>query len=135
MGDQVKRAIALVILAVLASAMVWAATYAPGQLAISIPASTATTGAGTTFFFPGVYNKYTWEVVVSGGTASAITTNFECSVDGGTTYGQFDQSTSTTGEIRSISNKPALGCRCNITTYTTNGTTAACQFVASADPR
>jgi hypothetical protein len=130
-----KQIAALLSLLVLASAMVWAATYNPGQLAISIPAGTSTTGAGTFFFFSGVYNKYTWEVVVSGGTASAITTNFECSIDGGTTVSTADTSTSTSGEVRSVVNKPSLGCRCNITTYTTNGTTAACQFVASADPR
>lgn len=130
-----KRASALLSLLVVASVLTWAATYNSGQLAISIPAGTTTTGAGSTFFFSGIYNKYTWQVVVSGGTASAITTNFECSMDGGTTYGQYDQSTSTSGEIRSVSNKPSLGCRCNITTYTVNGTTAACQFVASADPR
>lgn len=130
-----KQLILVVTLLLLASVLLWGATYSSGALAISIPAGTSTTGAGTTFFFPGIYNKYTWQVIVSGGTATAITTNFECSLDGGTTVGQFDQSTSTTGEIRSVSNKPALGCRCNITTYTTNATTAACQFVASADPR
>lgn len=130
-----KRLLAVSILLLAASVLLWGATYSPGSLAISIPAGTAATGAGSTFFFPGIYNKYTWQVVVSGGTATAITTNFECSVDGGTTYGQFDQSTSTSGEIRSVSNKPALGCRCNISVYTVNGTTAACQFVSSADPR
>ena len=130
-----KRVLAVFSLVALASLLLWGATYNPGQLAVSIAAGTATTGAGTTFFFPGIYNKYSWQVVVSGGTATAITTNFECSVDGGTTYNQFDQSTSTSGEFRSVSNKPSLGCRCNITTYTVNGTTAACQFVASADPR
>jgi hypothetical protein len=118
----------------LATALLWGATYSPGSLAVSIPAGTSTTGAGTTFFFSGVYNWYSWQVVVSGGTATAITTNFECSVDG-TTFNQFDQSTNTSGEFRSVSNKPSLGCRCNITTYTTNGTTAACQFVATAAPR
>jgi hypothetical protein len=131
----VKRISALLSLLIVASTLLWAATYTSGSLAVSIPAGTATTGAGTTFFFSGIYNKYSWQVIVSGGTATAITTNFECSVDGGTTYSQFDQSTSTSGEFRSVSNKPALGCRCNITVYTVNGTTAACQFVASADPR
>ena len=130
-----KRVLAVFSLIMLASILLWGATYNPGQLAVSIAAGTATTGAGTTFFFPGIYNKYSWQVVVSGGTATAITTNFECSVDGGTTYNQFDQSTSTSGEFRSVSNKPSLGCRCNISVYTVNGTTAACQFVASADPR
>ncbi len=130
-----KRILSVITLVVLASLLLWGATYSPGSLAVSIPAGTATTGAGTTFFFPGVYNKYSWQVVVSGGTATAITTNFECSVDGGTTYNQFDQSTSTSGEFRSVVNKSALGCRCNISVYTVNGTTAACQFVASADPR
>ena len=127
-----KRLLGIILLLAIAA---MAATYSPGSLAISIPAGTATTGAGSTFFFSGIYNKYSWQVVVSGGTATAITTNFECSVDGGTTYNQFDQSTSTSGEFRSVSNKPSLGCRCNITVYTVNGTTAACQFVASADPR
>jgi hypothetical protein len=131
----VKRLITVISLLLLACTLLWGATYSPGSLAVSVPAGTATTGAGITYFFSGIYNKYSWQVVVSGGTASAITTNFECTVDGGTTYAQFDQSTSTTGEFRSVSNKPALGCRCNITTYTVNGTTAACQFVASADPR
>jgi hypothetical protein len=56
-------------------------------------------------------------------------------VDGGTTVSTADTSTSTSGEMRSVVNKPALSCRCNITVYTANGTTAACQFVASADPR
>jgi hypothetical protein len=130
-----KRVMAVITLIVMASLLLWGATYSSGSLAVSIPAGTATTGAGTTFFFPGIYNKYSWQVVVSGGTATAITTNFECSVDGGTTYNQFDQSTSTTGEFRSVSNKPSLGCRCNATTYTTNSTTMSCQFVASADPR
>lgn len=130
-----KRLIAILILLLLACSLLWGATYNSGALATSIPAGTATTGAGTTFFFSGVYQRYTWQVVVSGGTATAITTNFECSLDGGTTYGQYDQSTSTSGEIRSISNKPALGCRCNISVYTVNGTTAACWFVASADPK
>lgn len=129
-----RQIFAVVAMLVLTVALLWGATYSPGQNAVSIPAGTATTGAGITYFFPGVYNKYTWQVVVSGGTASAITTNFECAIDG-TNYAQFDQSTSTSGETRSVSNKPALGCRCNITTYTVNGTTAACQFVASADPR
>lgn len=127
--------IILIALTMLTALALWAATYSPGQLAVSIAAGTNTTGAGTTFFFPGVYNKYTWQVVVSGGTATAITTNFECSIDGGTTYSQFDQSTNTSGETRSVVNKPALGCRCNISVYTVNGTTAACNFVASADPR
>jgi hypothetical protein len=130
-----KKIAAICSILVLATALVWGATYSPGSLAVSIPAGTATTGAGITFFFPGIYNKYSWQVVVSGGTATAITTNLECSIDGGTTFSQFDQSTSTSGEFRSVSNKPALGCRCNITVYTVNGTTAACQFVASADPR
>jgi hypothetical protein len=56
-------------------------------------------------------------------------------VDGGSTVSTADTSTSTTGEMRSVVNRPALSCRCNITVYTTNGTTATCQFVASADPR
>jgi len=131
----VKKLATIATIITLATAMLWGATYSSGSLATSIPAGTATTGAGITFFFPGIYKSFSWQVVVSGGTASAITTNFECSVDGGTTYAQFDQSTSTSGEFRSVSNKPALGCRCNITTYTVNGTTAACSFVASADPR
>src|SRR6267378_777969 len=130
-----KRLLAVSTLLLLASALLWGATYNSGSLAVSIPAGTATTGAGTTFFFPGVYNNYTWQVIVSGGTATAITTNFECSLDGGTTYAQFDQSTSTSGETRSVSNKDALGCRCNISVYTVNGTTASCQFVASAFSR
>jgi len=130
-----KHALRILILIAVASLLLWGATYTPGSVVVSIPAGTATTGAGTTYFFPGVYNKYTWQVIVSGGTATAITTNFECSMDGGATYGQFDQSTSTTGEMRSIVNKPSLGCRCNIAVYTVNSTTAACQFVASADPR
>lgn len=129
-----KPAILLIILLTIATALL-GATYGSGSLAVSIPAGTTATGAGTTFFFSGVYNKYTWQVVVSGGTATAITTNFECSLDGGTTYSQFDQSTSTTGEVRSVVNKSSLGCRCNVSVYTTNSTTAACQFVASADPR
>ena len=112
-----------------------AATYLTGSYVISIPSGTAATGAGTTYFFQGVYNKYTWQVVVSGGTATAITTNLECSLDGGTTYSQFDQSTNTSGEVRSVANKPSLGCRCNASVYTTNGTTMTCGFVASADPR
>jgi hypothetical protein len=130
-----KRIAGILSLLLLGTVLLWGATYSPGSVAVSIPAGTATTGAGTTFFFSGIYNKYSWQVVVSGGTATAITTNFECSVDGGTTYNQFDQSTSTSGEFRSVSNKPALGCRCNISVYTVNGTTASCQFVASADPR
>jgi hypothetical protein len=130
-----KRILSVITLVVLASLLLWGATYSPGSLAVSIPAGTTATGAGTTFFFPGVYNKYTWEVIVSGGTATAITTNFECSIDGNTTVSTMDTSTSTTGEVRSVVNRPALGCRCNITVYTTNSTTAACQFVASADPR
>ena len=130
-----KRFLAVLILVAMASLLLWGATYQSGQLAISIPAGTGTTGAGTFFAFPGVYNKFTWEVIVSGGTATAITTNFECSIDGNVTNSIADTSTSTTGEMRSVVNKPALGCRCNIAVYTTNGTTAACQFVASADPK
>lgn len=130
-----KHALSILALVVLASLLLWGATYIPGSNVVSVPAGTAATRAGTTYFFPGVYNKYTWQVIVSGGTATAITTNFECSIDGGATYGQFDQSTSTTGEIRHVVNKPALGCRCNIAVYTVNSTTAACQFAASADPR
>lgn len=130
-----KHVLRFATLITIATAFLWGATYGPGSLAISIPAGTTTTGAGTTFFFSGIYNKYTWQVIVSGGTATAITTNFECSLDGGTTYSQFDQSTSTTGELRSVVNKPSLGCRCNVAVYTVNGTTTACQFVASADPR
>ena len=129
------KKLALLLLFLVATALLWAATYTPGSLAISIPAGTTATGAGTTFAFPGVYNKYTWEVVVSGGTATAITTNFECSIDGNATVSTMDTSTSTTGEVRSVVNRPATGCRCNITVYTANGTTALCQFVASADPR
>jgi len=129
-----KKIATVVCVLLIAVGLLWGATYSPGQNAISIPAGTGTTGAGITFFFPGVYNWYSWQVVVTGGTASALTVNFECAVDG-TNYAQFDQSTSTTGEFRSVSNKPSLGCRCNISTYTTNGTTAACQFVASAAPR
>lgn len=121
--------------AVLLTVGAFAATYLTGSYVISVPAGTSTTGAGATYFFQGVYNKYTWQVVVSGGTATAITTNFECSLDGGTTYSQFDQSTSTSGEVRSVVNKPSLGCRCNVAVYTVNGTTASCGFVASADPR
>ncbi len=131
----IKRVAAILIILMLATALLWGATYSSGSLAVSIPAGTTATGAGTTYFFSGVYNKYTWEVIVSGGTASAITTTFECSIDGNTTVSTMDTSTSTTGEMRSVVNRPALGCRCNITVYTTNGTTAACQFVASADPR
>src|ERR1700757_1623285 len=130
-----KRSLAVFFLVVMASLLLWGATYQSGQLAVSIPAGTGTTGAGTFFAFPGVYNKFTWEVIVSGGTATAITTNFECSIDGNVTNSIADTSTSTTGEMRSVVNKPALGCRCNITVYTTNGTTAACQFVASAYPK
>lgn len=130
-----KKIIPACVLVVLLAVGAFAATYLSGSYVISIPALTATTGAGTTYFFQGVYNKYTWQVVVSGGTATAITTNFECSLDGGTTYSQFDQSTNTSGEVRSVANKPALGCRCNISVYTVNGTTASCGFVASADPR
>jgi len=129
-----RKIAAVVSILVLATTLLWGATYTSGSLAVSVPAGTATTGAGITFFFPGIYNKYSWQVVITGGTASAITTNFECALDG-TNFAQFDQSTSTSGEMRSVSNKPALGCRCNISVYTVNGTTAACQFVASADPR
>src|SRR5215469_4633349 len=102
-----RKVIALLTLPLLATVLLWGATYSPGSLAVSIPAGTATTGAGTTFFFSGVYTWYSWQVVVSGGTATAITTNFECSVDG-TTFNQFDQSTSTSGEFRSVANKPSL---------------------------
>lgn len=130
-----RRIITVYVLVILLAVGAFAATYLSGSYVISIPASTATTGAGSTYFFQGVYNKYTWQVVVSGGTATAITTNFECSVDGGANYSQYDQSVSTTGELRSVVNKPALGCRCNISVYTVNGTTASCGFVASADPR
>ena len=131
----IQRLVVIVVLIVAASLLLWGATYPIGGLAVSIPAGTATTGAGTFYAFPGVYNKYTWEVIVTGGTATAITTNFECSIDGNTTVSTMDTSTSTTGEVRSVVNRPALGCRCNIATYTVNGTTAACQFVASADPK
>lgn len=130
-----KRIAAVVTMLVLASMLLWGATYQPGSVATSIFPGTSTTGAGTIYAFSGVYNNYTWQVTVSGGTATAITTNFECSIDGGNNWGQFDQSTSTTGEIRSVSNKDALACRCNTTTYTTNGTTMSCIFVASAYPR
>jgi hypothetical protein len=130
-----KRILSVILLLTFASILTWAATYTSGSTAVSIPAGTSATGAGTTFAFSGVYNKYTWEVVVSGGTATAITTNFECSIDGMVTVSTADTSSSTTGEMRSVVNKPATSCRCNITTYTPNGTTAACQFVASADPK
>lgn len=135
-----KRILAILALVLTASLLLWSAvsttvsTYTPGSTAVSLAAGTATTGIGTYFAFPGVYNKYTWQVIVSGGTATAITTNLECSIDG-STVAQYDQSTNTAGETRSVVNKPSLGCQCNITTYTVNGTTAKCQFIASADPR
>jgi hypothetical protein len=127
-----KNALWLLTLILAASLPLWAQTaYPPGSgTVVSIAAGTTTTGAGTTYYFSGPYNQFTWQVIISGGTATSITTNFECSLDGGQSYATWDTSTSTTGEVRSVANKPALGCRCNISAYSRNGTTAACQLAA-----
>ena len=121
-------------LLLLAATSMWAQTqYNPGTTATSLNA-VSTTGAGTTFNLlnqSSIPAYFTWSVVVNGGTASAITTILQGCMDAActTTY-TLDTSTSTSGETRSVANKPVPYVRCDITSYTTNGTTATCKFVA-----
>lgn len=126
------KRIALIV-ALMTTLLVAQTGYVPGSLAISLSGVTVT-GRGTVFSLPTINgqlpNKFTWQVIVAGGVATAITTNLEGSLDN-TTFSQYDQSTSTSGETRSVVNKPARFIDCNITTYTTNGTNATCQIIAT----
>lgn len=110
--------------------LVMADTYYPGTTVTSLSAVT-TTGAGTVFATSTPMSKFTWDSIVAGGTATALTVNLEGSNDNfvSTTI-QLDQNTSTSTASRHVVNKPVRFFRCNITTYTTNGTNATCNITA-----
>jgi hypothetical protein len=112
--------------------------YTPGTLAVSITAATATTPNPQAFYVSGdqAVNNFTWTSAIAGGTASAITINLEGSIDynvanpGAAHWIVLDQSTNTSGEGRSVFGKPAKYFRCNLITFTANGTTETCSIVA-----
>lgn len=107
--------------------------YTTGTTATSLSAVT-TTGAGTVFSVNptqgSMYSKFTWQNVISGGTATTVSINLEGSLDN-STWGILDTSTSTSTEVRSVVNHPVKFVRCNLTSYTRNGTNETCQFLAS----
>lgn len=127
---------ALVVMPVSVSAASYA--YTPGLLAISLNA-VAATGAGDDFAIPrsqdGWLNAVTWQIKHTG-TPTAISVNLEGSIDG-TTWATLDTAANTdpswsaaSGEIRHVVNKPVRFVRCNIASYTVNGSTTTCQFIA-----
>ena len=59
---------------------------------------------------------YTWTTLTTGSPAS-VTVNIEGSIDG-TNFYQLDQSVNTSGELRSIANKPVRWIRANLATLT-----------------
>lgn len=108
-----------------------------GQLALSCSAVT-TTGACTTFnVHPPDFihipqaNSFTWQTIISGGTATSITVVLQGSIDG-TTFSTIDTSTSTSGETRTKTGTAYSFFRCNVTAYNRNGTTASCQITPSS---
>lgn len=107
--------------------------YQVGQVFTSLNA-VAATGAGTgaifsTGQFAGSYPAmFTWQTIYTG-TPTAINVNLEGSLDG-TNWFTLDSSTSTASEMRHVVNKPIRFLRCNISSYTVNGSTASCQFTA-----
>lgn len=128
-----RKLILCSVIAVLLSAWGFAQTaYQAGQVGTSLSA-VAATGAGTTFALPMRDGKYpsvfTWTNVYTG-TPSAITVNFEGSIDN-VTFFTLDSSTNTAGEMKSVANKPVRFVRCNISAYTVNASTATCKFIAS----
>jgi hypothetical protein len=97
------------------------------QLFTSLNAVSAT-GAGNAVRSVGGTGErnFTW-VTFFTGTPTAINVNLEGSVDG-THYYTLDSSTSTSGEMRHIAYKSVRFVRCNISSYTVNGSTASCRI-------
>jgi hypothetical protein len=102
-----------------------------GQVGVSLTA-VAATGAGQDFRDPNdgpPPSRYTWQVLYTG-TPTAITINLEGSLDD-TNWDVLDSYAGTTSTGRSVANKPYKFFRCNITSYTVNGSTTTCQVIAA----
>lgn len=90
----------------------------------NIPANPGnTTGAGDAVGFVQRVgsqqpNNFTWDVVISGGTVSALNVTIEISSDNVTWYPSLDTSTNTSGEMRQIVNTPARYLRAKVVTRT-----------------
>ena len=125
----------LIWLLLLVTASMWAQTtnYNPGTTATILSAVT-TTGTGTCYAMlnqGAIPANFTWQTVISGGTASSIAVVFEGSLNSDCSNpSTIDTSTSTSGETRSVANKAYPYITANITAYSRNGTTATVNFVA-----
>lgn len=125
-----------VLLAVIVALALASAASTTGFDAVAISCNAvATTGACATYnvsapdfvHIPSV-QSFTWQTIFAGGTATSISVTLEGSVDG-TTWTTLDTSTSTSGETRTKSTAAVLFFRCNVGTYSTNGTTLTCQIM------
>ena len=105
--------------------------YTPGNMSISCAAVTVT-GACTAYSMPStgstLPSAFTWQTIYTG-SPTGTTVNFEGSLDY-STWSTMDSTTNTSGETRSISNKPVKFVRCNVTTLSGGSApTATCQFI------
>lgn len=91
----------------------------------------AATGASDVYVVPQnearLPRAIAWCTVFSG-TPSAITAKIQGSLDNSNWF-DLDTSTSTSGELRFIIDKPVKFVRANITSYTVNGSTATVQLM------
>jgi hypothetical protein len=120
---------ATIVTAPMAIGKAYAASYGyqTGAIATSLSA-VAVTGAGDDFAMPAEDMVFTWQTIYTG-TPTAINVKFEGTLDN-TNWFQLDVSTSTTSEMRHVVDKNVRRVRCNISSYTVNGSTATCAFYA-----
>ncbi|PSH05131.1 MAG: hypothetical protein CXZ00_02960 [Acidobacteria bacterium] len=122
---KLKGAVVLLVLALAALGGMAAAqnTAFIGTPYASLSAATAT-GPGTAFKVQPASYSYTW-TVVTGGTVTSATVNFEGSLDGSTWYVLDVASTSDTnwssGEMRHVVNKPTNYLRMNVVSIAGGG--------------
>jgi hypothetical protein len=125
--------ILLILLSIVTPLVGQTTNYNPGTTAPILSAVT-TTGTGTCYALlnrGAIPANFTWQTVISGGTATSITVVFEGSLNNDCSNPTtIDTSTSTSGETRSIANKAYPYVTANITAYSRNGTTATVNFVA-----
>lgn len=97
-------------------------SYERGTFAISLNATNAN-GAGDEFGFPPYARgllpfKFSWQVIVSGGTYTARSVILEASLDG-TNWYTVDTSSAAGSELRHVIDKPARYLRANKVSSTT----------------
>lgn len=126
----------LTIIAILVSLPVLALAAETGfnEIAVSCDGVT-TTGACSAFnvhppdyvHIPSV-ESFTWQVTISGGTATSLTVTLQGSMDS-STWTTLDTSTNTSGELRSKASAAVKFFRCNVGTYSRNGTNLTCTIM------